>query len=136
MRTNIEVIDLIYQILKPLEEGLSGGIYKIQRPANSNKEDIVINSLILASGDIQKGTFNINIHVPDLLIKFKNQTQNQPDLKRLKELNKLVKSKIDEIYNEDYNLFVLWENTLKDIDAKNHYINIRIQFISYKAYFN
>lgn len=136
MRTNIEVIDLIYQILKPLEEGLSGGIYKIQRPANSNKEDIVINSLILASGDIQKGTFNINIHVPDLLIRFKNQTQNQPDLKRLKELNKLVKSKIDEIYNEDYNLFVLWENTLKDIDAKNHYINIRIQFISYKAYFN
>lgn len=136
MRTNIEVIDLIYQILKPLEEGLSGGIYKIQRPANSNKEDIVINSLILASGDIQKGTFNINIHVPDLLIRFKNQTQNQPDLKRLKELNKLVKSKIDEIYNKDYNLFVLWENTLKDIDAKNHYINIRIQFISYKAYFN
>lgn len=136
MRTNIEVIDLIYQILKPLEEGLSGGIYKIQRPANSNKEDIVINSLILASGDIQKGTFNINIHVPDLLIKLENQVQNQPDLKRLKELNKLVKSKIDEIYNEDYNLFVIWENTLKDIDAKNHYINIRIQFISYKAYFN
>lgn len=136
MRTNIDVLDLIFKTIQSLQACLTGGIYKLQRPANSNKEDIVINSLILSTGDIQKGTYNLNIHVPDLIIKYKNQIQNQPNLKRLNKLNELVRNKIDEIYNEDYNLYIVWENTLKDVDtANNHYINIRIQFISYKAYF-
>lgn len=137
MRTDIDVIDLLYKLLKPISANLSGGIYKFQRPADSNKEDIVINSLPLASGDIQNGNFNVNIHVPDLNLNINKKNQKQPNTKRLNELSKLVSERVDEVYNEDYNIWIEWEYTLKDIEiADNHYKNFRIKFISYKSYYN
>lgn len=44
MKSDIEIKDDIYQIIKgsTLEKAVTGKLKKTRRPANSNKEDIVI----------------------------------------------------------------------------------------------
>lgn len=71
MKTSTEIIDLIYQYLEasPLKAELSGGIYPLQRPENSGKEDLVIGTLTLGEGPVQIGVFNLNLHVPNIKVR-------------------------------------------------------------------
>lgn len=56
MKSDIEIKDDIYQIIKgsALEKAVTGKLKKTRRPANSNKEDIVISILENGSGQVQE----------------------------------------------------------------------------------
>ena len=67
MKSDIEIKDAIYNIIKgsDLEKSITGKLSKTKRPANSDKEDIVISMLDNGSGQIQEAFVNVNIYVSD-----------------------------------------------------------------------
>lgn len=136
MRNNFDVIDIVYSYLKPFETELSGGLYKMKRPFNSKKEDIVINTLAINDEDAQRVTVNVNIHVPDLFVNIDGIEQKQPNFKRLQELVTKITPTIQEVYKDDYNFWIEWQQVIQDqAIADNHYCNIRLVFKSHKSYF-
>ena len=97
----------ILEILLDANLKISGKIYKDKRPTESQKEDIVINSLTMTNEFLQKGVFNVNCYVPMLSIKNTNGIiQKQKNAKRLKEITNAVYSALDEVWNDDYLLEV------------------------------
>ncbi|MGV4421891.1 hypothetical protein ACQ1PM_11220, partial [Ornithobacterium rhinotracheale] len=61
--SNLDAIDFIYDIVKGVS--FNGGVYKLRRPVDRNKEYLVINSLALTNDLHQLGTCKININVPN-----------------------------------------------------------------------
>lgn len=120
-------------IISEFKSGLtkiSGGIYKYQRPMNSDKEDIVINSLPMNNEDIQEGILNVNIYVPNLSIDQNGVIDNSmPDTARLKTLCEIAIQNLKEVWAEDgeYNFELQQENLYQD-DNNQHYINLRVMF--------
>src|SRR5690606_9469894 len=109
---------------------ISGGIYKYQRPMNSDKEDIVINSLPMNNEVIQEGVLNINIYVPNISIEQNGVIDNSmPDTARLKTLCEIATQNLKEVWSDDgeYHFELQQENLYQD-DNNQHYINLRVMF--------
>lgn len=85
---------------------LTGDIFLMNRKLNSDKEDIVINTIVAGSEQISIGFFNINIHVPNL----KNQTSGvpnsidntQPNIPRMEDIGNLVMEVMDDYRGDDF----------------------------------
>lgn len=69
MKSDIEIKDDIYKIIQgsSLKKAVTGKLSKTQRPASSDKEDIVISVLDNGSGQKQEAFVNVNIYVPDYI---------------------------------------------------------------------
>lgn len=68
MKSDIDIKDDIYKHIKgsALEKAVTGKLCKAsKRPANSNKEDIIISILDNGSGQMQEAFVNVNIYVKD-----------------------------------------------------------------------
>lgn len=67
MKSDIEIKDAIYAVIKgsALEKTVTGKLKKTRRPANSDKEDIIISMLDNGGGQIQEAFVNVNIYVAD-----------------------------------------------------------------------
>ena len=65
-KTVFDAKQWIYELLNvsSVKTSISGKIYKNKRPAESTKEDIVINSILMDNEFLQDGTFNVNCYVP------------------------------------------------------------------------
>ena len=87
MKSDIEIKDAIYSIIKSsaLEKAVTGRLSKTKRPANSDKEDIVVSMLDNSSGQIQEAFVNVNIYVTDNT----RGTQAEENTIRLRELCKI-----------------------------------------------
>lgn len=118
--SNLDAIDLIYDIVKDVS--VNGGVYKLRRPVDSNKEDLVINTLPLTNDLHQRGACNINIHVPNIKFDIKG---SQPDTKRMNELAHQVIELLTYHHGEDYNAYI--ENSQIIEQADETYYNIRIK---------
>lgn len=104
IKTALQVVDEICQVLAavPAQVGLSGELRKVSRRTNSAKEDIVVSPVYLTSGQMQRGTFNVNIHVPNL----ENQASGnsmmvdsyQPNLERMEAIAQACISALNETY--------------------------------------
>lgn len=133
MITSIEVVDLQYIFVSnsEIKNLITGDIYKLQRPDDSDKEDIVIGSIAVSSGSIQPATININIHVPCITVKINGKTQKQPNLKRMRELSK----KLIEIFRSNKGVYLddvcsCWISNQTDIKEPNidqWYTNNRVE---------
>jgi hypothetical protein len=134
MITTLDIIDIAWHKVDggPLKTALKagGGVYKYQRPVNSTKEDIVINSLPINNEQLQQGVFNINIYVPDLPINENGAQINVPDFVRLKELAAIAVAEMNEEWADDYNFSVQQQTVIADEVSKSHYINLRIDFFN------
>ena len=109
---------------------ISGKIYKDKRPADSQKEDIVINSLTMTNHFLQNGVFNVNYYVPMIEIKANNGiVQKQKNAKRLKEISDAVYSALSEVWEEEFNLEVVNHQEFEE-DNCNYY-NFRISLNAY-----
>nr|DAQ59859.1 MAG TPA: hypothetical protein [Caudoviricetes sp.] len=84
MKSDIEIKDAIYNIIKgsTLEKVVTGKLSKTKRPANSDKEDIVISMLDNSGGQVQEAFVNVNIYVADNI----RDTQAEENTIRLREL--------------------------------------------------
>lgn len=87
MKSDIEIKDAIYKTIKgsALEKAVTGKLSKTRRPANSDKEDIVISILDNGSGQKQEAFVNVNIYVADNI----RGTQAEENTIRLRKLCKM-----------------------------------------------
>lgn len=85
--SDIDIKDAIYNIIKgsAFEKTVTGKLSKTKRPANSDKEDIVISMLDNGSGQRQEAFVNVNIYVPDNI----RDGQLEENTIRLRELCKI-----------------------------------------------
>src|SRR5689334_5227981 len=124
MRSTLNAVDLLYGILKSsssVTNAISGKVYKDNRPMNSQKEDVVINSLPINMEQIQQALINVNVHVPNLRLNINGVTDNtQPDLARLDTLTTLVMTAVKDRVGTDY-WFFIQQQTLFPSDPIGEY---------------
>ena len=126
MKSDIEIKDDIYQIIKgsTLEKAVTGKLKKTRRPANSNKEDIVISILENGSGQVQEAFVNVNIYVSDDV----RDGQAEENSSRLRQLCKLATELLEVQRGEDYR-FTLDKQRVMEVNGKNeHFINNKLLY--------
>mgnify|MGYP000160776335 CR=1 FL=1 len=133
MKSTLDLVDIVWQKLQAgaLKAAISGDIHKHRRPANSQLEDVVINSLPISSQQMQEAIVNVNIHVPNISIAVNGAVDNtQPDHERLKTLVPLAVADLSDTWGDDYNFDVQQQVLIEDREAKDFYINIRLEFFN------
>lgn len=135
MKTQFDQINALYKILdeSSIKTTISGAIYKLRRPLNSKKEDVVINSITIGEGNVQAGVVNVNIHVPDIKVKIDDDMQNQPNTKRLGELTAMAFGILEEVSSDDYSFFIASSNIIEESEVNSHFQNIRLNFTFYNT---
>ena len=126
MKSDIEIKDDIYQIIKgsALEKAVTGKLKKTRRPANSNKEDIVISILENGSGQVQEAFVNVNSYVSDDV----RDGQAEENSSRLRQLCKLATELLEVQRGEDYR-FTLDKQRVMEVNGKNeHFINNKLLY--------
>ncbi|WP_159467940.1 hypothetical protein [Dyadobacter sp. 3J3] len=132
MKTALDQSTEIFKILKSdptLAYAITGSIYKSVRPADSKLEDIVVNTIALSDGSLQKGVSNVNIHVVDLQQGPANKPFFVPNESRLQTLVEILKSILNNIYGSDFSLYIASTALIRQPEINQHYMNIRINFI-------
>ena len=125
-RTASDVASILYRHLKESalfsdEKAPNGILCRDQRPANSMKEDVVINVVELDEGHpVQKGTAEIFIYVPNL----ENKTvtpvdKSMPNSYRLQYLNTLASQALKGQYLEMCHIGV-FKHLPCEQDGENH----------------
>ena len=126
MKSDIEIKDDIYKIIKcsALEKAVTGKLKKTRRPANSNKEDIVISILENGSGQVQEAFVNVIIYVSDDV----RDGQAEENSSRLRQLCKLATELLEVQRGEDYR-FTLDKQRVMEVNGKNeHFINNKLLY--------
>lgn len=128
MRTTLDAISIIFKVLKQdVSSQISGDIYKLVRPLNSVKEDIIINALPVSEGLLQELALNINCYVPDIEVNVNGQVEKFPDTKRMNEVALLVIEAVEDVSNDDNHFFVTNQAVIQD--QAGHYVNLRLMFL-------
>lgn len=121
----IEMADVI------TNTSLTGEIRILNRRLNSDKEDIVINTIVVSAEQITEGYFNVNTHVPNL----KNQVAanptatdtTQPNIQRMQEIGSILMEVIDDYRGFD---FILKLDSGGEIvpDGKNWFYGFTVKY--------
>lgn len=127
MYSAIDQDEILYTRIaaSPLAAAISGKVYRYQRPVDSNKEDIVINTITIDGEMIQRGVSNVNIHVPSIEV---STGLMQPNLTRFKTLLSLAKPVLEKGFGEKYNFWLLGESLVQEPGKDIWFYNLRIQF--------
>lgn len=132
MRNTLQIVNIIWKALQisPLKTEISGGIYKHQRPIDSDKEDIIIGCLPITGSQLQEGIVNVNIHVPNLVVNAgSTQDATQPNSIRLEELAAYALVFLQNLVLEvgEVNFSIDNQMVFAEPDVNEHYVNIRLQ---------
>ena len=113
MMTVFDIVDHVWGQINTssLKSAITGKVYKHERPAGSDKEDIVINCLPINNEALQETVVNVNVYVPRETVMVNNITSQLPDHKRFKELAAMI----DEAFND---VFIL--NADLGFDVQQH----------------
>jgi len=127
--TTFEVKDVLFGLVNvaSVKGVISGNIYLDFRPTDSDKEDVVINSLPISHTSWQQCTANVNIYVKDLKAKLNGGTQDVPNRARLEVITKAVIDAVEGKGGEDWVCNVVSDHVFKNDDG-SHMSNVRIAF--------
>jgi hypothetical protein len=131
MVTSFDTDDILFQVLNGSDElkaFISGGIYTTDRPDNSEKEDITVNTITVTGSMPQRGTSNVNIHVPDERMKIKGQEQRKINRERLREITNKVISILEAARVEGLLFWAANQTVLREPETNQHYTNLRIEW--------
>jgi hypothetical protein len=133
MLTSFDTDDILFQILNASEDlktAITGGIYpEDERPDNSEKEDITINTITVSrTYSPQTGTSNVNIYVPDGKYKIQGQEQRKINKKRLKEITDMVIATLEAATVKGLAFWISYQTILKEPVIYQHYTNLRIEW--------
>ena len=132
MKQTFDTDSILFGLLKndpTIVAAISGGIYAGQRPLNSEKEDIVINTITISQDyHPQIGTSNVNIHVPDMTVKIDGVDQQVEDRNRLKTISQLVLAKLRTANIQGLKYLVESQTILNEPEIRQHFSNIRISW--------
>ena len=115
------VEDAISVVYKKLKSALTYPVFRYSRPANLTDEAyIVINSLPVGSGILQKCVLNVNAWCKDI-------EPGSPDAKKLATMTKGIIETLDDTENESGDVFIFFQqqNVFQGDELKNHYSSIR-----------
>ena len=133
MKQVFDTDSTLYQALSASTELaalITGGIYVGDRPDDSDKEDITINTLTLQQDAFpQSGVVNVNIHVKDLDVNIEGRPQKKADNVRLKAVSALVLSVIRAYNTGDIKFALQNQTTFQNPEISQHYVNLRIDCI-------
>lgn len=132
MKTTFDTDAMLFSLLRNapgLKTAISGDIYAGDRPDNSEKEDITINTIDLTQENLpQIGVSNVNIHVPDKYIQIAGAKQKKANRERLRVITDLVIQVLKTANIEGLSLVVTNQTTVPQPDISQHYVNIRINW--------
>ncbi len=132
MKQTFDIESILYNILSgsSIPETISGGIYLgNDRPDDSTKEDIVINTISLTQDyHPQIGTSNVNIYVEDMLVKIDNKHQSKSNRVRLKELSSKVITELKNARVPGLLFQIDSQVILAEPFVKQHCVNLRISW--------
>lgn len=132
MKTSFDTDAILYRILKdsPAKAAINGDIYYTgDRPDDSEKEDIEINSVTLTQDYLpQLGKSNVNIYVPDIMVRINGKDQKKVNRTRLNELAKMAINSIKEANIEGLKAIVKSQIVISEPDISQHFVNIAISW--------
>lgn len=132
MKTSFDTDTILYRILKdsPVKAAVNGDIYYTgDRPNDSDKEDIEINSVTLTQDYLpQLGKSNVNIYVPDIMVRINGKDQKKVNRTRLNELAKMAINSIKEANIEGLKAIVKSQIVISEPDINQHFVNIAISW--------
>lgn len=104
MKTSIDIASIVYKIIKKSNviNITQGGVYLGERPFNSKKNDIVVNTLTLDNEQLQFGTINVRIYAQNI---HKNDTY-YPNYSLLNDAVKILKPLLKDLYLEDESIYI------------------------------
>lgn len=132
MKTTLDVTDLLYTTLNTatsLTSEISGTVYKLDRPEQSQKEDIVINALPISTTQPQLCTANVNLYVPDIHASISGVSQYMPNTSRIKAILKILIPLLEVKADGDYLFHVANQTEIRERDFKRTLVNIRVEFM-------
>jgi hypothetical protein len=132
MKTTFDTDAILFSLLResPVNATISGGIYVgDDRPDDSTKEDVVVNSIDLTQDYLpQIGTSNVNIYVPDKNVKISGKQQLQANRTRLKELSEMAIETLRDMNITGLKIILGSQTVLEEPSVKQHFVNIRIDW--------
>lgn len=132
MKSSFDTDTILYRILRdsPVKEALTGDIYyQGDRPADSDKEDIVINTVTLTQDFYpQLGDSNVNVYVKDSIISIGGKQQRVVNRARLKQLTELAIQAIRDSRLDGLKANLKWQRILQEPDINQTFVNIRISW--------
>lgn len=112
-----------------LKSAITGKIYKDGiRPVGSDKEDVVINVIVLTSDQFQRGIANVNVYVPDISVRLNGKPQLVENSVRLAELTEIAIPVLAESATQEYAFDLGDQHTIAEPETNQHYVNLRIGF--------
>jgi len=119
----------VYRLLSDseLKTAISGDIYREgMRPFNSDKEDAVISFLAGTDGQIQIGTVNVNVYVPDIQAGVRKKVK---DVKRCNEVEEVCQ-RVSESLKLSGFLFSTSHiiQTFPEPEIEQHFVNMKLNF--------
>ena len=136
--TSISAVNMLYSVIEHSvlftdAEKPNGKLCKYKRPLNSVLEDVVINGLALVNDDVYKGTLDVNIYVPNLVLQDPDD-HSQPDIARLEYLSALGNQAFEdgeEIWEPNGEYCLKYQQDVVVQDENNqYYVNFKIEFYS------
>ena len=132
MKTTFDTDAILFSLMQnsPVKKAINGGIYVgDDRPNDSDKEDIVVNSIALTQDYLpQIGTSNVNLFVPDKNVKIGGKQQLQANRTRLKELSEKAMETLRGANITGLKLILASQTILEEPSVKQHFVNIRIDW--------
>lgn len=122
----MKTVDDVLQAVRLRLKGVLGTepVGKMVKPTGATSEYVVVNSLPVSLGQIQKGVVNINIHVKDTV----DGANSYPNHERLDALTKLVIPAFDRVRFNGISCEVETIHIEEEEALKEHYQNIRVKF--------
>ncbi|WP_313386901.1 hypothetical protein [Chishuiella sp.] len=123
-----DATEMLFKALNVPEvtNAISGELCIGGRPLNSQKEDIVVNTITITTiSKPQLATSNINIHVKDSV------TDKKPNTKRLKDISRIVRKVFESNQFIGKSVYISDLGMLQESERKEHYVNLRIQWRIY-----
>ena len=123
--TDIEIKDLIYKLIKAsdIPQKVTGKVYKVPRPVNSQLEDVVISVVARSASEIQSFSVNVNLYVPDI----KREDDYIENTVRLRELGRLCFDFFETIVKDNYILNMDEQECQKVNDVNFHCISNQLK---------
>ena len=131
--SSIDTDDILYKLIQaavaPGKVNISGGVFvQGERPDNSETEDIVINTITVTHEKPQTGTSNVNIYASDKKVKIRGKEQRKADRERLRTIGDALADYLDAQNLADLEYWIESDITIKEIEVKQHYRNLRISW--------
>ena len=132
MITTIDIDTELFKVLKDstaLTSALTGNIYTGERPVDSKKEDVTINTPSLTQDfDPQRGYSNVNIHAQDIVVKISGVDQKKADRVRLKALAGIAIAALKAARIPGVGLTIMGQSLIAEPEVSQHFVNLRIEW--------